>query len=71
MVAVAFGFQAISPDALSVEFGFRIPIVCRIPDNSSWITDSKALEFEFHKQKSSEYLTWSNKLTAIGLWGLK
>ena len=55
MVAVASGFQAISPDSLSVEFGFRIPIVCRIPDNSSWITDSKAQDVGSHKQTSENF----------------
>ena len=43
-----------SPDSLSVEFGFRIPIVCRIPDNSSWITDSKAQDAGSHKQTSEK-----------------
>ena len=28
-------------------FGFQIPIVCRIPDNSSWLTDSKAQDSGF------------------------
>ncbi|CAH3171229.1 unnamed protein product [Porites lobata] len=39
-----------SPDSLSVEFGFRISIVCRIPDNSRWTTDSKAQDAGFHMQ---------------------
>ena len=50
-----------SPDSLSVEFGFRIPIVCRIPDNSSWMTDSKALELQFHEQKSAQILHSTSK----------
>ncbi|CAH3183896.1 unnamed protein product [Porites evermanni] len=47
------------PDSLSVEFGFRIPIVFRIPDNSSWITDSKAQDAGSHKQKSEKKNSFS------------
>ena len=35
---------------LSVELGFRIPIVSGIPDSLSCIPDSKAQDFWFHKQ---------------------
>ena len=36
------------PDSLSVELGFRIPIVSGIPDSFSCIPDSTAQDFKFH-----------------------
>ena len=35
--------------SLSVELGFRIPIVSGIPDSLSWIPDSKAQDFWLHE----------------------
>ena len=43
------GFQVLDSSFLSVEFGFWIPIVCGIPDSLSYIPDSKAQDFGFHK----------------------
>ena len=39
-----------NPDSLSVELGFRIPIVSGIPDSSSCIPDSKAQDSGFHSK---------------------
>ena len=39
-----------NPDSLSVELGFRIPIVSGIPDSSSCIPDSQAQDSGFHSK---------------------
>ena len=39
------------PDSLSVELGYRIPIVSGIPDSFSCIPDSTAQDSKFHPQK--------------------
>ena len=36
---------------MSVDLGFRIPIVSAIPDSLNWIPDSEAQDSRFHKQK--------------------
>ena len=57
------GFYAL--DSLSLDFGFRIPIVSWIPDSLSWFPDSKHQDSKFHKYKISwfrylDYLTWDD-----------
>ena len=54
-------------DSFSVEFALRIRIVSGIWDSLSWITDSKAQDGGFHKQKfpglefwNPKYRTWSD-----------
>ena len=47
--AVDSGFQS----SLSVELGFRIPIVSGIPDSLSCIPDSKTQDSKFYKHKFS------------------
>ena len=37
-------------DSMSMEPGFRIPIISRILDSLSWIPDSKAQDSGFHNQ---------------------
>ena len=36
-----------------LELGFRIPIVCGIPDSLSWTPDSKTQNSIFHKRNST------------------
>ena len=53
------------PDSLSVELGFRIPIVSGIPDSISCIPDSTAQDSKFHLQKfprfqNSNSLSWGD-----------
>ena len=45
------GFQSLGSRFLSLELGFRIPIVTGIPDSLSCIPDSKAQNSRFQKQK--------------------
>ena len=48
------------PDSLSVELGFRVPVILSgIPDSLSCMSDSKAQDYAFHKQKfpDSEFHT--------------
>ena len=37
------------PDSWTMEIGFRVSIVCWIPDSLSWITDSNAQDSGFHQ----------------------
>ena len=51
------------PDSMSVELGFRTPIVSGMLDSLSFVQDSKALDLGFHKQgfpgfRHPDYLTW-------------
>ena len=53
------------PDSLSVELGFRIPIVSGIPDSFSCIPDSTAQDSKVHQQKfprfqNSDSLSWGD-----------
>ena len=53
------------PDSLSVELGFRIPIVSGIPDSFSCIPDSTAQDLKFHPQKFPRFqnpdsLSWGD-----------
>ena len=50
-------------DSLSVELGFRLPIISGIPDSLSWNPDSKAQDSGFHRQKSTK-----SGLPYIGWW---
>jgi len=48
---VCYGISGVVPRPLSVEIGFRIPIVFEILDSLSCIPDSKAQEPDSHKEK--------------------
>ena len=53
-----YGFQLLDSKSFSVELGFRIPIVCGIPD-------SKAQDSGFHKQKFPRFLILHAKISRI------
>ena len=42
-----------SSSFFKLELGFRIPIVCEIPDSLSWTPDSKTQNSIFHKRNST------------------
>ena len=53
------------PDSLSVELGYRIPIVCGILDSFSCIPIPQAQDLKFHQQKfprfqNSDSLSWGD-----------
>ena len=49
--AVDSGFQSLGSRFLSVELGFRIPIVSEIPDSLNCIANSEAQDSGFQKQQ--------------------
>ena len=51
--------------SFSVELGFWIPIVRRIPDSLSCILDSKAQDFGFHKQNFPRFRIARAKISWI------
>ena len=57
-----------NPDSFWIpcpEQGFRIPIVCGIPDPKSWNTDSKAQHSGFHKHNFSRFRIPLGKISQI------
>ena len=48
-------FRYWTPDSLSAELEFRIPIIGEIPDSLSWTPDSKAQDSGFQKKTFSGF----------------
>ena len=59
------------PDSLSLELGYRVPIVSGIPDSVSCISDSKTQDFKFHQQKFPRFQNPDSLLSWGGLWSRK
>ena len=56
--------------SFSVKLGFRIPIVCGIPDSYSYFSDSKAQDSGFYEEKFPRFrnpnsLTWGDCFTNL------
>ena len=62
------GFQVLDSGSLSVELGFRIPIVSGFPDSLNCIPDSKAQKSGFHSETLLVPNPIRENLTESGIW---